>query len=168
MKKALTLLVSFMVGSVAMSADYNSDTLKSVDQSNDGRVLVKYFSYATGTTAVASNSTVTLTILPPNARVIDGALAISAMGGGQLLDLGLRAANGGSYIKGTTANDPDLFLDGISLSNAVTDTFANLVQGDSNADYELGGNFVELYATNPDVAWTTNETITGWVKYIDP
>lgn len=168
MKKVLVFLVSLAVVFGVFAANYTADTIGVKDQSNEGNVKVKYFSWAAGTTAVASNSTVALAILPPNARIIDGALGFGAFGSSTTLDLGLRGANGGSYIKGTTANDPDLLLDGIDVSSASTDTFANLVNGDSNADYELGVYFVELYATSMGSTWATNKTITGWVKYIEP
>jgi len=167
MKKLLAIMLGFAIGLTVFGAAYESDTFESVDQSNDGRVLVKYFSYATDTVAHATNDTIILTDIPANARIIGGAINVSAMGGAQTLDLGIKGTSG-AYITGTTANDPDLFLDGIALTNAVADTFADARQGDANANYELGELRVYLYCTALGAAWTTNETITGWVKYIEP
>ena len=167
MKKLLAILLGVTIGLTAFATNYDSDTLGSSDQSYDGRVVAKYFSYATSTTAHTTNDTIVLTRIPENAMITGGEISVTAMGGAQTFDVGLMGADGSGYYTGTTANDVDLFLDGISCSNLVTDTFANLENGDGNALFELGARPVYLTVTCP-TAWTTNETIRGVVFYIEP
>ena len=166
MKKFLIPIIALIAVGV-IAATYEADTFGQIDQANSGLVIAEYFTYATGTTEHTTNDTVILAFIPQNARIIGGVIAVSAMGGAQTFDVGLRGADGSGYYIETTANDVDLFLDGISCSNAVVDTFAQLGQGDSNADFRVGSRPVFLTVTCP-AAWTTNETITGWVQYIQP
>ena len=169
MKKFILSILVGLVAGTLLAANFNSDTLLSVNQSNSGRVLVKYFTYATGTSTNAVGDVIFLAFIPMNARIIDGAIAVSAMGGAQTIDIGLKGADNSGYIQGTTADDPDLFTASpLNCSNVLADTFANLVAGDQNADYELGQNHVYLTASAVGATWPTNETLTGWVKYIEP
>jgi len=169
MKKYIIASIVGLFAGLVFAANYEADTFGTKDQSNSGRIIVEYFSYATSDT-VHTNDLVVLARIPENARIIDGAVSVSAMGGAQTFDVGLMGADGSGYYTGTTANDPDFFLDGIACSNAVNDTFANQVNGDTNASYELGSRpvYVTVSAPAAGAAWTTNETITGWVKYIQP
>lgn len=167
--KKLIILFSALIATAVFAANYNSDTFESEDQSYEGRIVGKYFSYATGTT-VHTNDTIVLTRIPENAMIVRGEINVSAMGGAQVFDMGLMGADGSGYYTGTTANDVDLFLDGVSCSNAVNDTFCVLENGDAVAPYELAARPVYLTITAPSGAasWTTNETIKGVVYYIEP
>ena len=166
MKKLIFVLIA--VAGCVFAANYNADTLESANQSNGGRVLVKYFSHNTGAVA-HTNDTILLAKIPMQARIIGGVISVSAMGSTQTFDVGLMGADGSGYYKGTTANDVDLFLDGISCTTAINDTFADAMQADANANLELGDRHVYLTITHPTgTTWTTNETITGWVKFIEP
>jgi len=167
-KYILTLLIGILAGTL-FAANYESDTFGTKDQSNNGRIIAEYFSYATGTT-VHTNDTIVLCRIPENARIVDGEIDVTAMGGSQTFDVGLMGADGSGYYTGTTANDVDLFLDGISCSSAVADTFASIAEDDTNAGFELGGRPVYLTITAPSggASWTTNETIRGVVYYIAP
>lgn len=168
MKKLLFAIV-LGVACGLFAANYNADTLSSVDQSNQGGVLVKYFSYATGAVA-HTNDVILLAKLPMNTRVVGGVVTVTAMGGAQTFDMGIMGADGSGYYTGTTANDPDFFTASpIACSNAVADTFADVVAGDQNANVELGDRLTYLTISPPTgVTWTTNETITGYIKYIEP
>ncbi len=168
MKKLLFAIV-LGVACGLLAANYSSDTLTDVDQSDQGKVIVKYFSYATSTVA-HTNDVIQLAELPMNTRVVGGVVTVSAMGGAQTFDMGIMGADGSGYYTGTTANDPDFFTASpISCSNAVADTFADVVAGDLNANVELGDRRTYLTISPPaTVLWTTNETITGWIKYIEP
>jgi len=138
-----------------------------VAQSDSGDVVVKYFSY---TTTALTNQSVALVGIPANTRIIGGEISIGAMGGSEVIDLGLIASDGQGYINKptTTADDVDLFLDGIAVSNATVDTFADIVQGDSNAAYAGYDTPVCLAITAPSGAdvWVADKAVTGWVKYI--
>ena len=168
MKKFVLFILIALVGS-AHAANYSADQLAGVDQSYDGRVMAKYFTYATSTTA-HTNDTIYLAKIPANSMIVGGSITVSAMGGGQTFDVGLAGADGSGYWTGTTANDVDYLLDGIVCSNAVTDTFASQLIGDAVANVELGGRpvYVTISAPVGGILWTTNETITDVVYYIDP
>ena len=109
-----------------------------VAQTDSGNVVCQYFTY---TTTALTNATVALTRIPANSRIIGGQISVAAMGGAEVFDLGLVAVDGGGYINkpSTTADDVDLFLDGIAVSNAVLDTFGYLVDpgaiSDTNPNY---------------------------------
>lgn len=169
MKKFIAILIGAAFALTVLATNYNSDTLESTDQSYDGLIQAKYFSFATGTSVLVTNDTVVLAEIPANAMIVDGEINVSAMGGAQTFDLGLKGADGSGYWTGTTADDVDYLLDGIACSNAVTDTFASLRAGDTIAAVELGARPVYLTITCPATAsWTTNETIKGVVYYIEP
>ena len=169
MKKFISSSFVVAFAAVAFAANYDAQSLSSTDQSYDGRVIAKYFSYNSGTVA-HTNDTIALAFIPENAMIIRGEVSVSAMGGGQSFDMGLRGADGSGYYTGTTVNDVDLFLDGIASTNAVKDSFACLQLGDANAPFELGGRPVYLTITAPvsTPLWPTNVTITGFVLYIEP
>ena len=170
MKKITTLLTALLiVAASALATDYNSANLDTTDSTYGGRVLAKCFDFATGDN-VLSNSLVALTYIPANSRIIGGTVAVSAMDGAQTFDMGLMGADTSGYISTTTttADDPDLFLDGISCSNAVVDTFAMQENSDDNANYNL--NTRPTYLTIKAVGtalWTTNETVSGVVYFIE-
>lgn len=140
----------------------------SVASTDVGNVVCKYFSY---TTTALTNKSVALVEIPANTRIIGGQISVGAMAGAEVFDLGLIGADGGGYINKptTTADDVDLFLDGIACSNAVVDTFADIVQGDSNAAYAGHDTPVYLTITAPSGAavWVADKAVTGWVQYID-
>jgi len=175
MKKLLVLLSAFAVGlsvsAVTPSAYSTQQALLNagdmVAQSDSGDVVVKYFSY---TTTALTNQSVALVEIPANTRIIGGQISVAAMGGSEVIDLGLIGADGNGYINKptTTADDVDLFLDGIAVSNATVDTFADIVQGDSNAAYAGYDTPVFLSLTAPSGAdvWVADKAVTGWVKYI--
>ena len=175
MKKVLVFLASFglalSVFAVKPAAYSDQQTLLNAgDQvaiGDAGGIKCKYFTY---TTTALTNQSVALVRIPANTRIVDGEISIAAMGGAEVIDLGLIGENGNGYINDTssTADDVDLFLDGISVSNATVDTFANLVQGDSNPNYAGYDKDVYLTATAPAGAavWVADKVIKGWVKYI--
>lgn len=166
MKKLIVFLS--MVAVIGFAKNYNGDSLTNYEAYNDGTLMVKYFSHATGAVAY-SNDTIFLVKIPENSRIVGGDIAVSAMGGAQIFDLGLVGADGSGYISDgtTTADNKALFLDDIACSNAVIDTFAKMSAGDANANYIGNTRDTYLAITTPDgVAWTTNETISGVVYYI--
>ena len=165
--KKLAFIFSMIAG-ISFAVNYTADTFGSADQSYEGRIVAKYFSYATGAVA-HSNDTIILTDIPANAMIVRGEISVSAMGGSQTFDVGLMGADGSGYYTGTTTNDTDLLLDGISCANAVNDTFSTLENGDAVAPLELGNRPVYLTITAAgSVAWSTNETVKGVVYYIEP
>lgn len=168
MKKILTFIVSFVVALSVFGVSYDADTFGAKNQSNQGNLKVKYFSYANGTQTNAVNDTVILTALPAGARVVGGEIVTTAFGSSTVLDLGLRGADNAGEIKDGVNDDPDLFIDGADTSAGITNSFANLFEGNINAAYELGAKRVHLYATALGATWPTNQTITGVVYYIEP
>lgn len=176
MKKILFIIAMTVAGaSFAVRPSAYSTTLTTtraggtVSENMEGEVVCKYFEY---TTTALSNASVALVSIPANARVIDGEISVAAMGGAEVFDLGLIAVDGEGYINKptTTADDVDLFLDGIACSNAVTDTFANLVAGDANAAYAGFDTPVYLTITAPsgEAVWVADKLVKGWVQYIKP
>lgn len=167
----LVTVLSASVQAVTPTAYSDQQTLLNagnmVAQSDAGEVVTKYFSY---TTTAISNKTVALVEIPANTRIIGGQIAISAMGGAETFDVGLIAKDAGGYINKptTTADDVDLFLDGISCSNAVVDTFATISAGDSNAAYAGYDTPVYLTITAPagGAVWVADKAVTGFVQYI--
>lgn len=170
MKKLLAfLLTATLVVTTALATGYNSDTFSQQYRYNSGVVMAKYFSHDTAAVAHATNDVIVLTYIPPSSRIIGGTITVSAMGGAQTFDLGLKGYDNSGYIdRGTTtADDPDLFLDGTACSNEVTTTFANQENGDSNANYIGNTRGTYLYITALSAAWTTNETISGVIYYME-
>jgi len=170
MKKVIAILIGAMLAltasAVTISTRSTQETLAAggIGQAYDAAgVVTKYFSYTTA--ANATNTIIALVKVPAYSRIIDGAIAYSAQGGAQTAELGLMGADGSGYWTGTTADDPNYLLTAASVSNAVTDTFCNLVAGDTGACMVTTK---EVYLiVRPDGAtFTTNDTITGYVKFI--
>lgn len=177
MKKFIVLFIaaSFALTASAVKLSAYSDQLEllrggdSIAQTEAGLVTVKYFSY---TTTALSNATVALVEIPANARIIGGAIKSEDMGGSEVLDLGLIGVDGNGYIDDTdsTADDVDLFLDGVANPNdSGFDTGgASGGIGESVATYASFDKNVFLAVTNPSGAaiWVADKVISGWVMYI--
>ena len=167
----ISLLVAFSAFAVQPTTYSDQLTLlnagDTVIQADAGDVVTLYF---TETTTALTNQSCALVLIPANTRIIDGEISVAAMGGSETFDLGLIGADGNGYINdgSSTADDVDLFLDGISASNAVADTFANIVAGDSNSAYAGHDKDVYLAITAPagGAVWVADKAIKGWVQYI--
>jgi len=131
-----------------------------------GRIRMKRATI-TASAALAADSTIALCILPKNARIIGGAIQFSAFGAGRTLDLGIVGADNSGYIDddNSTADDVDFFLDGIDVSAAGQDTFAELAQGDGNAHY-LTVKELLLLATVLGDTMPEDGTLTVEVRYV--
>ncbi len=178
MKKLVCLIVALgAISAFAVTPSDYSDQLDllrggdSVARTDSGEVVVKYFTY---TTTAISNATVALVEIPANARIIGGAIKSTDMGGSEVLDLGLIGANGNGYIDDTdsTADDVDLFLDGVANPNDSgwdTGGAAGGI-GEANATYASFDKNVYLAVTAPSGAaiWVADKVISGWVMYIKP
>lgn len=165
MKKFIAILVMIAAGSFAVN--YNGDTLVNYNAYNDGTVMAKYFSHATGNSAY-SNATVYLTKIPEKSRIIGGTVSVTAMGGAQVFSMGLAGADGSGLIGNSISNSTSLFLSNIACSNAVVDTFANQANGDSNANYigNTKDTYLTITAPSGAAAWSVSNTISGVVYYI--
>lgn len=130
----------------------------------DARVRVKRFS-VTATAAIAQNAVVALCLIAKNARIIGGAIKHSAYSTGRTLDIGLVGADASGYIAPAVADDVDFFLDGIDVSNAGADTFADMAAGDANALY-LTQKDVLLVATILGGTIPLNGTLEGYILYV--
>jgi hypothetical protein len=172
MKKLLVLLVAITLvgGAFADGVEYNADSLSQGYSYNSGRVVAKYFTF---TVAVASsNDTYSVTTIPANCRVIGGTIGWTALGAGRTIDVGLAGADNSGYISvdgSTTADDPDLFADGIDGSSAGVDTFASQENGDANANYILNDKetYLTVMAPASATAWDIGEIFTGVVYYME-
>jgi len=155
--------------------DYYSDQLdtalvdnEKVDSSDvRGKIRHQMISY-TAAAEMPIASVIALAKLPEKARIIGDSIRFSAYGAGVTLDLGLAGADGSGYISAdnsTTADDEDLFLDGIDVSSAGADTFARLYEGDANAQYQTEKEVV-LIATNKVAVIPAAATLKGEVFYV--
>jgi len=177
MKKWITLLAVFgmvFMASAVTPSDYSDqlDLLRagdSIAQTEAGKVVVKYFTH---TTTALTNGTVALVEIPASVRIIGGAIKSTDMGGSEVLDLGLIGADGNGYINDadSTADDIDLFLDGVANPNDSgwdTGGAAGGI-GEANATYASFDKkvYLAVSAAAGDPVWVAAKVISGWVMYI--
>ena len=177
MKKVMLFVVGLMVSASAFAvlpADYSDqlDLLRAGDtvaQTESGEIVVKYFTH---TTTAISNASVALVTIPANSRILGGAIKSTDMGGSEVLDLGLIGADGNGYINdgSSTADDIDLFLDGVANPNdsgwdtggaagGIGETVATYASYDKDV-------YLAASAAAGDPIWVADKVISGWVMYI--
>lgn len=138
-----------------------------------GRLRFSMFSFNTGSGGVdvstfADNTArIGLLILPANSRLIKGVVDFGAMGSNADLDLGLYALDESTNINDTdtVASAYDNLLNGIDVSSAGRDTFADLESGDALALQYLEKQTM-LVATALTADWAADKVLKGYVLYV--
>lgn len=169
--KKLIILIS-AIACVGFCADLQSSQVSgaSINQADGGSIRAEYF-YYNHAGAAPSNRVIDLVKVPSHARIVKGVVSISAQGGAQIFDLGMKATDGSGYINRarTIADTANLFLNDIACSNATVDTFADLELGDTNPNYASFEKDVYVtLSTLGGVPWATNTVVSGVVYFIDP
>jgi hypothetical protein len=174
MKKVLAILIGVAVASFAFATDPTFRTTALTPSAGTtgnaydaGAEVTVYFEHTT-TAALTNGQTLALARVPGQARLIDGEINIAASGVASTNTLGLIAVDGSGFYSNdgsTDADDTDGLLTAFATTNAVKDTFCNLVAGDL-----LDGKVVEkdvyIVFTGGGTAFPTNKVIKGVVRYI--
>ena len=177
MKKLFVLFAAFGIvlsASAVKPSDYSDqlDLLNSGDSvamTDSGEVVVQRFTY---TTTALTNASVALVRIPANSRILGGAIKSTDMGGSEVLDLGLIGANGNGYINDadSTADDIDLFLDGVANPNDSGWDTGGAAGGIGKADATYASYdkdvFLAVSAAAGDPIWVADKVISGWVMYV--
>ena len=134
---------------------------------DSGKVRVKRFTYTVPTGNIAAETEVALCAIPANCLIIGGACKFAALSaGGGTSDIGIAGADGSGYYTGTTADDPDFFLDGIDTTATAGDTICEVSVNDLNSPY-LTTKEVVITATPKTAVWSATRVLSGFIKYVE-